>query len=104
MLIAVFEHMRYGMPETRSGKLTLFKKLMMAMLRLRLNSRLQELPFQFEVSISTVSRVPYQWITAIDVRLQHLIYWPEHEESQRTMQTCFVQSFGKKGGGDHKLF
>ena len=32
----------------------------------------------------------------MDIRLQHLIYWPTLEELQRTMPECIVQSFGKK--------
>ena len=68
----------------------------MSLMKLRSNSRLQELAYHFGVSSSTVSQVHQKWFTAMDIRLQHLIYWPTFEELQRTMPECFVQSFGKK--------
>ena len=77
-------------------KLGPFQEFMMTLMKLRLNSRLQELAFHFKVSLATVSRIIHKWIAAIDVRLHFLIYWPGREELQRTMPRCFMRSFGKK--------
>ena len=32
----------------------------------------------------------------MDVRLQDLIIWPDHESLQKTMPECFQQFFGEK--------
>ena len=57
---------------------------------------LEDLAYRFFVSISTVSRAFQAWITAVDVRLQPLIKWPDREDLWRTMPQCFQNSFGKK--------
>ena len=97
MLKTVFDFVLAGMPaSSHLCKLTPFQEFIMSLMKLRLNSRLQELAYHFGVSSSTVSRVHQKWFTAMDIRLQHLIYWPTLEELQRTMPECFVLPFGEK--------
>lgn len=68
----------------------------MVLIKLRLILPLQDLAFQFGVSLSTVSRTFTAWLTVMDVRLSHLIRWPERDELWCTMPMCFQFSFGKK--------
>lgn len=77
-------------------KLTAFQEFMCTMLKLRLNSPIQDLSYRFNVSASTVSRILLKWLTLMDIRLQNLIFWPDREQLQRTMPNCFQESFGKK--------
>lgn len=80
----------------KSKTLTLFQEFVMVLIKLRLILPLQDLAFQFGVSLSTVSRTFTAWLTVMDVRLSHLIRWPERDELWRTMPMCFQFSFGKK--------
>ena len=97
VLRTVFEHVSAGMSSAaRWSKLTMFQEFALSLVKLRLNSRLHELAFHAGVSTSTVSRILRKWFTAMDIRLSHLIRWPERDELQATMPLCFVRSFGKK--------
>lgn len=80
----------------KSKTLTLFQEFVMVLIKLRLILPLQDLAFQFGVSLSTVSRTFTAWLTVMDVRLSHLIRWPERDELWCTMPMCFQFSFGKK--------
>ena len=77
-------------------KLTPFQEFMCTMLKLRLNSPVQDLSYRFNVSVSTISRLLLRWLTQMDIRLCHLIYWPDREQLQKTMPRCFQESFGKR--------
>lgn len=79
-----------------STKLTPFQEFMCTMLKLRLNSPLQDLSYRFGISVSTVSRILLKWLTQMDVRLQNLVFWPDREQLQKTMPICFQESFGKR--------
>ena len=56
----------------------------------------QNLPYRFDISLSTVPRIVSAWMTVMDIRLSHLISWPEREDLWCTMPKCFQYSFGKK--------
>ena len=96
VLKSVFDHVVKTLPVERSTKLSPFQELMVVMLKLRLNSPIEDLSYRFNVSVSSVSRILLKWLKQIDIRLQDLIIWPEREELQRTMPECFKVSFGTK--------
>ena len=62
-------------------------------MKLRINVPYQDLAYQFEISISTVSHIISEWLTVMDVRLSPLISWPEREDLWKTMPQCFKYSF-----------
>ena len=69
---------------------------MATVVKLRLNSQIQDLVHLFSVSCATVSRVFLKWMTAMDQCLRTLIVWPDRESLQKTMPECFRASFGTK--------
>ena len=96
VLKSVFDHVVKTLPVERSTKLSPFQEFMVVMLKLRLNSPIEDLSYRFGVSVSSVSRILLKWLKQMDIRLQDLIIWPEREELQRTMPECFKVSFGTK--------
>ena len=96
ILKSVFDHVVKTLPVDKSTKLGPFQEFMVVMLKLRLNSPVEDLSYRCGVSISSVSRILLKWLKQMDIRLQDLIIWPEREELQRTMPECFRVSFGTK--------
>ena len=94
VLKAVFDHVLQTLPNEGVSKLTPFQEFMCTMLKLRLNTPLQGLAYQFGICKATVSRIILKWLTQIDIRLQDLIIWPDWESLKKTMPMCFQESFG----------
>ena len=73
-----------------------FQEFLLVLIRLKLNSPLQDLAYRFNISVPTAHRIFDRWIHVMSVRLKFLIQWPEHEELQATMPVVFQRNFGKK--------
>ena len=73
-----------------------FQEFMIVLMKLRLNAPLQDLAYQFAVSVTTISRVFYHWIVVMDARLFRFVYWPDRDHLWKTMPQCFQYAFGKK--------
>ena len=73
-----------------------FQEFLLVLIRLKLNSPLQDLAYRFNVSVPTAHRIFDRWIHVMSVRLNFLIQWPEQEELQATMPLVFQRNFGKK--------
>ncbi|CAH3173695.1 unnamed protein product [Porites evermanni] len=76
--------------------LSQFQEFLLVLIRLKLNSPLQDLAYRFNISVPTAHRIFDRWIHVMSVRLKFLIQWPEHEELQATMPVVFQRNFGKK--------
>ena len=84
-------------PFIKSGpttSLTKFQQFILVLMRMRLDSLLQDLANRFGISMATVSRIFERWIDVMYIRLKFLILWSEREELQRTMPLVFKQNFG----------
>ena len=73
-----------------------FQEFVASLIKLRLNTPLQDLAYKFQVSLSTISRIVLKWVTNMDIRLRPLILWPDRQELRQTMPECFRASFGEK--------
>ena len=93
---AVFAHVSKTMPSDGITKLSPFQEFMCVLLKLRLNSPVEDLAYRFGISTSTVSRIILTWLKQMDIRMHNLIVWPDREALQKTMPACFQASFGKK--------
>ena len=58
-------------------------------------SFIQDLAYRFQVSLSTESRILSKWLVQMDIRLQKLIVWPDHDSPHKTIPKCFQTAFGK---------
>ena len=96
ILRAVFDHVSRTLASDGVTKLLPFQELMCTLLKLRLNSPIEDLAYRFSISSSTVSRILSKWLKQMDLRMQGLVMWPDRDVLQKTMPTCFQESFGKK--------
>ena len=93
---AVFEHVSKMLPASGITKLSPFQEFICVLLKLRLNSPIEDLAHRFGISTSTVSRMFLKWLKQMDTRMRNLIIWPDRDALQKTMPVCFQASFGKK--------
>ena len=77
-------------------KLTTFQESMSTMLKLRMDTPLEDLVYRFRISSTTMSRIFLKWLRQMDLRLQDLIIWPDRYLLQKMMPVCFQASFRKK--------
>ena len=96
VLKTIFDHVVETMPMEATCKLAPFQEFMCTLLKLRLNSPIQDLASHFDISKATVSRIILKWLIQMDIRLQGLIIWPDRESLRKTMPECFQESFAKK--------
>ena len=83
-------------PSQHRGKLAPFQEYLVTLIKLRLNSSIQDISYRFDVSTSTISRILLKWLTIMDVHLSRLILWPERQDLRKTMPECFRNAFGDK--------
>lgn len=94
---ALFDFIETAMPESGPNcKLDNFQKLLITLMRLKLNTNVDMLADIFEVSKSTISRTFTSVLHVLYVRLEHLIHWPDREELHKTMPMTFREKFGSK--------
>lgn len=93
---ALFDHIMPDMPQyTSRNKLEPFQEFMAVLMKLRLNTHMQDLAYRNGVSVSTVSRIFLKWVTVMNARLKPLIHWPDRDVLMKTMPNCFQELFGK---------
>ena len=74
-----------------------FMQFMIKIMKLRLNASLQNLAYQFAVSVSTISRVFYHLIVEMDSRLFRFVYWQNRDLILWTTKPqCFEYTFEQK--------
>ncbi|XP_061822735.1 uncharacterized protein [Nerophis lumbriciformis] len=96
-LMALFHFVKDFIPKPRSNaELGQFTRLVMTLMRVKLNLPIQDLAYRFKTSPSTVSRTFLTVIHVLYVRLKHMLYWPEREELRKTMPVEFQKHFGQK--------
>ena len=96
VLKAIFKHVLKTMPSERINKLTPFQEFMCTLQKLRSNTPLQGLAYQFGVSKATISRIFSRWLIQMDIRLQDLDLCPDRESLQKTMPICSRRVLEKK--------
>ena len=75
MFKTTFEHVHKTLPAERSTKLTPFQEFVCTMVKLSVNTPIEDLGYRFRVSTSTVSRILLKWLRQMDIRLKDLINW-----------------------------
>ena len=75
---AVFEHVSKMLPTSGITKLSPFQEFICVLLKLRLNSLIEDLVHCFGISTSTVSRIFLKWLKQMDTRMRNLI-WPDRD-------------------------
>jgi hypothetical protein len=84
--MALFEYLSPHIPETSLCALTKFEKLMLVLIKLRLNLGLQDLSYRFNVSTSCASKTFLDIIHVMYMRMKWVFFlWPEREELRLSM-------------------
>lgn len=96
ILMALFSFLEPHIPYTSRSALTKFQKLVLVLMKLRLNLGIQDLGYRFKVTPSCVSKTFLDVIHVMYVRLKCLILWPAREELQMSMPMEFRKYFGVK--------
>ena len=84
VLKAVFAFVQKSVPssELSTNKLSSFQEFVATLVKLRLNSQVQDLAYRLDVSSATISRILLKWLTAMNSTLQRLIVWPDREQNK----------------------
>ena len=72
-----------------NSKFSPFEIIVMFFMRIRLNLMEEDIGYRFGVHQSTVSRNFYKVLDVMDVKLSHLIKWPERQILQETLPMSF---------------
>ena len=95
VLLVIFEHVAPDVTRCTQS-LDRFQEFVLLLMKLRLNVPLQDLAYQFNISLTTASRIFSFWMVVLDAKLSTLVFWPEREQLRNTMPLCFQYAFGKK--------
>ena len=95
ILKAVFDLVLPSLPKMPNSKLSPFEIIVMFFMRIRLNLVEEDIGYRFGVHQSTVSRNFYKVLDVMDVKLSHLIKWPECQILQETLPMSFRRFFKK---------
>lgn len=90
MFLKVFSLLAVCVPKKgHHSLLSLKDELLIVLMRLRLNSMLEDLGYRFHVSKSTISRIFQAWIDVMYARLKFLIVWPSRDVVRHNMPQVF---------------
>ncbi|XP_067668003.1 uncharacterized protein [Haliotis asinina] len=95
-LIALFNLVSYGICQSSHSSLTKFQKLIITLMRLRLNLPTLDLSYRFGVSKATISRTFNQVMDILYINLKQLVFWPDREDLRKTMPMVFRRYFGRR--------
>ncbi|XP_059142279.1 uncharacterized protein LOC131929915 [Physella acuta] len=93
-LLHIFNNISGTISHNHNNCLTKFQEFVLTLMKLRLSLPLQDLSYRFKISWSTASRIFEKWVRHMARNLIQHIVWPEREDIQKTMPSCFKNSFG----------
>ncbi|XP_069128215.1 uncharacterized protein [Argopecten irradians] len=96
VLMTLFWLVEPELSTSHNSSLTKFQKMILVLMRLKLNLPVTYLADKFKVSASTVSRTFLNTLNIMYMMLKPLIYWPSKEERRETMPMEFRKYFGLK--------
>ena len=76
-------------PQAKRSKISPANGLLLVLMRLRLNLRVEDLSYRFSISLSTVSDIFQRWIDLLFTHLSFLIHWPSQEIVHNNMPQIF---------------
>lgn len=84
-----------ALPPMPNSKLSRFTSVVMFLMKLRLNLYDEDLAFRFGVNPSTVSRNFHKVLDVMNVKITHLIKWPDRATLWETLPSSFRRFFKK---------
>lgn len=95
-LMTIFNCVCKYIPHNSVSKISKFQKFVCVLIRLRLNSQVQDVANRFGISVSSMSSNFRSVLHVLYVRLKRFIKWPDREELRKTMPLSFRENFGLK--------
>ena len=89
MFQAVVDLVTPVLAEGTTAKLSSFQKILVFLMKLKLNLLEDDLACRFNVSCSTVSKTFLKVLNAMAVRIARLIKWPDRETLKKTLPAHF---------------
>ena len=89
IFMLVFSFVSPGVPQTAKQSLSETQRLLLTLMKLRLNLSEELLGYMFNIHQSTVSRIFHLWVDVMASRLGPLILWPEREDMRRSLPMSF---------------
>jgi len=89
----ILEHIKEGLT-ANNQRLNEFQKLLLCLMKLRLNTPFTDLGYRFNVTCTTASLIFRKVIILLEHMFKSLIYWPEREALRSTMPRSFFNIFG----------
>ncbi|XP_060871942.1 uncharacterized protein LOC132946120 [Metopolophium dirhodum] len=89
----VLDHIKHGLT-ANNQRLNEFQKLLLCLMKLRLNVPFTDLGYRFNVTCSTASIIFRKVIILLEHMFKNLIYWPDREALRSTMPRSFFNIFG----------
>ncbi|XP_046558967.1 uncharacterized protein LOC124268010 [Haliotis rubra] len=96
ILMALFNLLAPDMHENGNSSLNKFQKIILTLMRLRLNLPITDLSYRFGVSRTTVSKVFLDTLHLMHDIMGPLVRWPDRDELYETMPMVFRKHFGKQ--------
>lgn len=89
----ILDYIKCGLT-SKNQRLTEFQKLILCLMKLRLNFSFTDLGYRFNITCSTVSIIFRKVIFLLEHMFKHLIYWSEREDLRSTMPRSFFTIIG----------
>ncbi|XP_062571986.1 uncharacterized protein LOC134233943 [Saccostrea cucullata] len=96
VLMTLFSFIESAIPQGKQSFLSKFQKLVMVLMRLKLNLPVSYLAEKFRLSSGSISRIFLSTLHVLHCKLHPLIYWPTQDERRLTMPMGFRKHFGLK--------
>ena len=94
----IYNYLKPSLSIVNRSKLSYKDQLLMTMVKLRLNLQFENLADQFNCGKTTCCDIFKRWIDLVYTRLHHLIKWPDHDASFKTLPHVFRQYFPRLTG------
>ena len=79
----------------RGSKLAEADRLLLTLMKLRLNCHIKHLAFWFNVAVSTVSDTFCKWLEVMSIHLKFLIKWPDQKTCYANIPLIFKDLYPK---------
>ncbi|XP_014674302.1 PREDICTED: uncharacterized protein LOC106814506 [Priapulus caudatus] len=86
-LMALFNLLSSEISEAKNSSLSKFQKMMITLMRLRLNLSIVDLSYRFGVSRSTISKVFLEIINVMNKILSPFVQWPDRDDVEHVIGT-----------------
>ncbi|CAN7950193.1 unnamed protein product [Ixodes pacificus] len=96
ILLAVFQLIQRRVSHNDRNCLTKFQEMIVFLIRLRLNTPLQDLAYRFQVSQPTISRIVDRWLEAAFTSMASGVAWLPRNVLRKTMPMAFRETFGTR--------